>query len=249
LRELIKAEPQTDDELLDAIAEAIKGETERAEKMAELKRSVEVSALSAGERNDFQLGGRKEGLFARMEDMRLKHESELGSLRAELSEIKTIFKSGFSNLSAMAAAPQGNAAISQTPSFGVPALNHFPSSQHLSSSFVPPSANVAAILNPNAPGYSATVPSSAAQQPYVIPMRRFTGCQTCVSQNNPRCTHCFFCAEGGHRMAACPKYQELLLRNNVLPNGQQTGLTPNGTNGLPQGQANGMVNNGSPGNC
>ena len=152
---MIKSEPDTDNELLNAIAEAVKGEAERSEKMAELKKAVEVSAVSTRERNDFQVGGRKDGLVAKMEEMRLKH-----------------------------------------------------------------------------------------------------GCQTCVSQNK-RCTHCFFCEEGGHRMAFCPKYQELLHRNGVQTNGQGTtnGNVPaangmlNASNGLPLVNGNRIGNNGSPGNC
>ncbi len=40
-------------------------------------------------------------------------------------------------------------------------------------------------------------PSEKAQKPY--------GCQNCITQANPNCSHCFVCGEEGHRAVGCLK--------------------------------------------
>ena len=110
----MKSEPG-DDDLLDHIAEATRGEKERSDKMAQIKGvsfSPDVSIVQR-EKDDFQVG-KNTGLAAKMAELQLnhkteigslraEHKTEMGSLRAELNEIKQIFKTGFSNLAAVAA--------------------------------------------------------------------------------------------------------------------------------------------------
>ena len=268
LRELLRSGTCSDNELLEEVTEAAKGEKERATKMAEVKRGVDVSLVAGGEKQDFQIGRHGTGLMAKIEELKLRQEKEIGTLRSELNEMKGIFKTGFANLSALSTPPvnqiQGgnsNAFLAQNLPASFAHQSLFPNVSAIANDssissipFVPPSfvSNVAAVSNVNPPGYSCA-PQAAAQtnvapttpantspvaQPYVIPMRRFSGCQSCVAAKNPRCTHCFFCEAGDHRMAACPRYHELMLRNGVVPN-----------NPLNVPLGNGITQGSSPGNC
>ena len=108
LRQLVKTEPD-DDTLLEAIDEAARGEAERAGKLTAFK-TADVSVINR-ERNDFQRD--RNPLAQKMEEMELKHNREMVSMKAELSEIKNIFKAGFSNL-ASAGNSQNVSALSST---------------------------------------------------------------------------------------------------------------------------------------
>ena len=188
--------------------------------------------------------------------MRIKHEQELGSLRNDISEIKSIFKSGFSNLSAMVAPSQ---ALNQVPNVAPlmqptldPRVSFDPSLP-----MVPPtnhSPNIAAVTHQSFGNSSAGMPRFPATSPppsnvlpaslpplsrsYVIPPRRFSGCQACVTQN-VRCTHCFLCGQGDHKMEICPRNPKM---NNAVPNGVNNSVA----NGVAN---NGVVNGVSLGNC
>ena len=116
LREILKSLPD-DDELQECIGEAVRGETERQTKMTNSK-IAEVSAVGRGEKNDFQTTLKRgemekkkervdESTRSMMEELKLKHTNEIGSLRAELNEVKSVIKSGFSNLANLAGPPQG----------------------------------------------------------------------------------------------------------------------------------------------
>ena len=117
LRQLIKTEPD-DDTLLEAIDEAARGEAERAGKLTALK-TAEVSVVTR-ERNDFQR--ERNPLVVKMEEMELKHSREMVSMKAELDEIKNIFRTGFSNL----ASAGGSVPVlpSSNPSGSCPATSH-----------------------------------------------------------------------------------------------------------------------------
>ena len=86
LREVLKSEPG-DDELLDNIAEATRGEKERSDKMAQIKGvnfSPDVSIVQR-EKDDFQVG-KNTGLASKIAELQLNHKSEIGSLRAESAQ-------------------------------------------------------------------------------------------------------------------------------------------------------------------
>ncbi len=57
------------------------------------------------EKNDFQREKKKDIIAEKIEEMKLHHQNEIGSLRAELCEIKNVFKNGFSNLASAASNP------------------------------------------------------------------------------------------------------------------------------------------------
>ena len=230
LREVLKSEPG-DDELLDNIAEATRGEKERSDKMAQIKGvsfSPDVSVVQR-EKDDFQLG-KSTGLAAKIAELQLNHKSEMGSLRAELNEMKNIFKSGFTNLAAVAA----NSAPSPAVQPSIPATVVTPGLPNNSAYSMCPST---VALQAGLSSSNLTSVSSPQQpQPYVIPQmrrsaddgpqplmntlqpapaslpslnrrnKRFSGCVACVA-NNSRCTHCWFCGRGDHKMDGCPTRQ------------------------------------------
>ena len=65
---------------------------------------------------------------------------------------------------------------------------------------------------------------------YIPPHRRFSSlnknsrgkCEKCVSDNLPRCDHCFYCSQSGHRMFNCPKKSK--KRVMVAPEGKDATL-------------------------
>ena len=187
-----------------------------------------------------------------MEEMQIKHEQELGSLRNDISEIKSIFKSGFSNLSAMVAPSQTlnqvpNVATLGQPTLGISTVNQLPSVLFDPNvQVVPPpnhNPNVAALTHQPVGNPNNMVPASLLpplSRPYVIPPRRFSGCQACVVQN-VRCTHCFLCGQGDHKMDICPRNPRAI---NAGPNGTNNGGGP--LSGAGNGAGSGGV---SLGNC
>ena len=188
------------------------------------------------EKDDFQLG-KHTGLAAKIAEMQVSHKSEMGSLRAELNEIKNIFKSGFTNLAAVAAnnAPLPAMQPSIPPNVIAPSLPPFPSLPNNSAFSLGPSA-----LAVQATGGNPSSTPVSQQQPYVIPQmrntsgggpqplmntiqppppslpslnrrnKRFSGCIACVA-NNAHCTHCWFCGKGDHKMDVCPTRQQAAL--------------------------------------
>ena len=305
LREGLKSEPD-DDDLLDMINKAVHQEAERTLKLTQSK-TAEVSLVSK-EKNDFQRDPpkkqendvkKRDNLYDKMEEMRINHQNEMGSLRAELCEIKNVFKNGFSNQPPSNVQPPSrvcppsqsgqsynNSAVNQSaqslapaaqqhqpvPTYVIPQMGGglsnsrqfssfqqnggglsnnnqqlssfpqnvggLPNSQQLSSfaqNNVGSSSNNQQFSSfpQNASGYS-TLPSNR-------PPRRFFGCQACIAQNVPRCTHCLYCGRSGHQISGCPVRESAALRNGV--NGV------NGANGGGTTATGPLNNNGSAGNC
>ena len=243
LRECLKTEPN-DDELLEFIAKAVRGEKERADKLAQLKNSSLVPEVSAvqREKEDFQIK-RGNDAIAKMEEMKRHHQNEIVSLRADLCELKNIFKSGFSNLSNLSAV---SASIPPPPPFNLA----FPPPPAANNSSGQPGAGIPPLFPPPA---VPSAPPAPPQQQYVIPQmrgpqngrnpssgppnpssnnpnRRFTGCVACVAQNI-HCPHCYCCGASDHKMLDCPARQAAAARNSLNPSSPLFG------------------HNSSPGNC
>lgn len=241
LRECLKTEPD-DDTLLDFISNAVRGEKERADKLALLKSSSFVPEVSAvqREKEDFQIKRGNDAL-SKMEEMNRQHQKEIVSLRADFCELKNIFKSGFSNLSNLSAV---SASIPPPPPFNFafpppPAANNSQGSSGQSGTGIPP-------LFP--PPAVPSAPPAPPQQQYVIPQmrgsqngrnpssgppnpssnnqsRRFTGCVACVAQNI-HCPHCYCCGASDHKMLDCPARQAAAARNSLNPAAPLFGNSP-----------------------
>ncbi len=262
LREGLKSQP-LDDDLLDMIGEAVRREVERTTKLTQSK-TADVSMV-AREKNDFQRDPpkkclqqnevkKRDNLFEKMEEMRINHKNEMGSLRAELCEIKNVFKNGFSNLSTNQ--PPANiqplppASGNCSPSFGQSggfsnssgqfSLSVAPPAQQQNQQYVIPQMRSQPINNGQPPSLMQNnnfVPNNQNNYLNRPPNRRFFGCTACVS-SGARCTHCLFCGRGGHQISGCPVRESAALRN-----GGSTPVTP--APGAPAASGN----NGSAGNC
>ena len=245
LREILKTEP-SDDELLKSIGEAVRGEDERAVKMAELKRGslgADVSLVQR-EKNDFQVG-KKDLWSAKLEQMKANHQQEMNELRADISEIKHIFKSGLSNLSAVAANPSFNAipplpstanagqplVVQDTSDFGMGTLNLAQQSQSYGPAVQqqPQQYVIPQMRNQN--NLQSNQMSTNMQGLPSLPRRnrpRFQGCTACVNQNNPRCNHCFYCGGLDHKIENCPVRQRAVATAQARA---QAGNGPSPVNG------------------
>ena len=214
LREALKGNP-SDNKIQELIAAAVRAETERAGKFSNMK-GMEVSAVER-ERSDFQIreGGRKKEeelankMTKKMEEMQVQHRQEMGSLRSELMEIKTVFKTGFSNLS------NPNPTFGQQPqmyvqpppptgSFQPSVANQYSQSSVQSSN--PTSNNQYIIPQMRGNNGPRPPPNNSNQGNQNAPgRRRFSGCQNCVNNNNRWCDHCLYCGQSGHQVATCPR--------------------------------------------
>ena len=177
LREVLKSMPN-DDELQDAIGEAVRGETERQTKMTNSK-IAEVAAVGRGEKNDFQTAIKRgevekkrervdETTRSLMEELKIKHSNEIGSLRAEFNEMKSVIKAGFSNLATLNGPPQGPA--HQSSSVGYydpssvnqfqPSVTQFYQPPPLSTNFIPSSQS-----DPSNPTIASVQSQTTTAQP------------------------------------------------------------------------------------
>ncbi len=197
LRENIKADPE-DDDLLELIAEAVRNESERTSKLTQLK-TPEVLAVSR-EKNDFQREKRKDSPFEKIEEMKVSHQKEIGSLRAELSEIKNVLKAGFSNLPP----PSTNLSFCNT---ALPSTNNqrtAPTTPAFNGQFTSPAPPAGQYVVPQLRGGQNNLQSVGPQNYSNNQRRRFRGCVNCVAQNNRWCDHCLLCGGGDHRVSNCP---------------------------------------------
>ena len=225
LREILKADPQ-DDDLLKSIAEAARGEKERADKMAQLKSgnlSVDVSVIQR-EKNDFQVS-KRDAYAAKMEDMQLRHQNELAVLRAEICEIKNFVKPGLSNLSANPAKPspvtnggppplvQDNSNFGMgAPNAAIPPLMPAALASQQQHQYVIPQMRNQPVNNPPQFGSNGQYNLPPLNRPRAN--GRFQGCVNCVAQN-VRCTHCWFCCASDHKMECCPVRQRAHARSQA----------------------------------
>ena len=81
-----------DEDLLKLVAEAVSNEAERTEKLNLKKSSVDVSEIS--EKSVSSKEKHKDNPFDKIEEMKISHQKEMSSVRAELLEIKNVLKSG-----------------------------------------------------------------------------------------------------------------------------------------------------------
>jgi hypothetical protein len=133
---------------------------------------AEVAAVGRGEKNDFQISTKRgeaerkkeikwgdDYTVRMMEELKLAHQNEIGSIRAELSEVKSVIKSGFSNLASLSGSTLGPL---QQPSVydSVSANQYQPSFTHITQ---PPSN-----ISTNPSSTNATVQSANIQPPPIV---------------------------------------------------------------------------------
>ena len=224
LREGLKREP-TDDELLDQIADAVRNEAERSGKFTGPK-IPEVSVIQR-EKNDFQRSvcEKEKKLEKRIDDMKVTHQNEIVSMRAEIGEIKNILKTGFSNLAAPI--PQNSTSNPPPPNPVQPVQQQHPpasgGTQHppqnysfgQPSHFGQPPTMPAPYVIPQMRSQPMLQPSAGQSPAYMSPQgSRFRKCGNCVSQNIPRCNHCLYCGQSGHQISVCPQQRSRLDAQN-----------------------------------
>ena len=125
-------------------------------------------------------------------------------------EIKTVFKTGFSNLSN----PNPTFGHQQPPMYVQPppptgnfqpsVANQYSQSSVQSSNSTPNNQYIIPQMRGNNGPRPPTNNSNQGNQ-NASGRRRFSGCQNCVNNNNRWCDHCLYCGQAGHQVATCPR--------------------------------------------
>ena len=195
LRERCKNDFKTSDEiLLKYVSETCAQETERNEKFVVAKKNATVNLLNTDDHDsktfqnnsNFREKQKKDNPFDKINELKLTHQKEISSIRAELQEIRDAIISGNSSKHRLQVSDAGSQVNNY--SSGIP---NFPNGNNKQS-------------RENDSSYQNFRDGGRDFRRHNVKNR----CQNCEMNNSTKCDHCFKCGTSGHRSFQCSQFQK-----------------------------------------
>ena len=194
----MKVETMTDEELLGMVMEVTINEMTRNQMLGQNKKAT-VNVIQS-EEGELQVNSKskkeKENPFVRIEELKVSNEKQIAALTALVQALQVQVEEIKNAVLHNPLTPPNNIPIIPPPGYMPPQHGFRPFTPTMPvPPRIPPPSMLSAMNN--------AIPQGANRLP--PPQKTINKCKNCKQDGVTKCTHCYLCGEGTHRILACPK--------------------------------------------